>query len=278
MGKKGSGCFHGNNGFEDELYKTLEGMTGKYDFRTVFTDFVRYAALYLGNLCEPIHLEERHKEYENLLEKYGDEKEKMHSCLVLLTKSAQQNVEMDGPKDILGNIFEHIGMSNAAAGQFFTPEHISEFMAEIMLCDKETELNGEKKYTTVSDPCIGSGRMLLSFAKALHKRNYNYCEQMVAFAVDIDFLCAAMAYVQFCIYGIPAVVVHGNSLSLQEWSRWYTPVYVWGHWVFREPMRLTDCIAEDDKKLRQWTIDLFLFKKERLSTKQPEAEEMLIAN
>ena len=27
------------------------------------------------------------------------------------------------------------------------------------------------------------------------------------------------------IYGIPAVVIHGDSITVEEWSRWYTPAY-----------------------------------------------------
>lgn len=32
-----------------------------------------------------------------------------------------------------------------------------------------------------------------------------------------------MAYIQLCLYQIPAVVIHCNTLTMEEWSRWYTP-------------------------------------------------------
>ena len=35
------------------------------------------------------------------------------------------------------------------------------------------------------------------------------------------------------LLGIPAVIIHGNTLTVQEWSHWFTPAYVWGFWEAR---------------------------------------------
>ena len=43
-----------------------------------------------------------------------------------------------------------------------------------------------------------------------------------------------MAYLQLSLYGIPAVIIHGNTLTDEEWSRWYTPVYMVNGWAMRE--------------------------------------------
>ena len=42
-------------------------------------------------------------------------------------------------------------------------------------------------------------------------------------AQDIDIRCVWMAYIQLSLYGIPAVVIHGNTLTMETWSQWYTP-------------------------------------------------------
>lgn len=42
-------------------------------------------------------------------------------------------------------------------------------------------------------------------------------------AQDIDIRCVWMAYIQLSLYGIPAMVIHGNTLTMEEWDRWYTP-------------------------------------------------------
>jgi hypothetical protein len=39
-----------------------------------------------------------------------------------------------------------------------------------------------------------------------------------------------MTYIQLSLYGIPAIVRHGNSLTMQSWSQWLTPVYIMGGW------------------------------------------------
>lgn len=48
---------------------------------------------------------------------------------------------------------------------------------------------------------------------------------MFADVWDLDKTCALMAYVQFSIYNIPAIVTHGDSLSLKAYSKWITPMY-----------------------------------------------------
>jgi hypothetical protein len=32
---------------------------------------------------------------------------------------------------------------------------------------------------------------------------------------------------------IPALVIHGNSLSLEEFGRWYTPAHIMGGWSWK---------------------------------------------
>lgn len=124
-------------------------------------------------------------------------------------------------------------------------------MAKMTIGDEVQELE-KKPYITVSDSCIGSGRMLLAFADEMQELGYNYCEKMVGMAVDIDMTCVFMSYIQFSMYGIPAVVIHGNSLTVEEWSRWYTPAYVWGSWVFIQPVSITSEVQEDDRKLQEY--------------------------
>ena len=70
----------------------------------------------------------------------------------------------------------------------------------------------KKGYLSVCEPCVGSGGMVLGFAKAMYNNKMNYCDQMVAYCCDIDIKCVHMAYLQLSLYGIPAVIIHGNSL------------------------------------------------------------------
>ncbi|CAG9186051.1 hypothetical protein [Cupriavidus pampae] len=39
-----------------------------------------------------------------------------------------------------------------------------------------------------------------------------------------------MTYVQLALLHIPAIVIHGNALSVETWSTWFTPAHVVGGW------------------------------------------------
>src|ERR1035438_3660342 len=61
----------------------------------------------------------------------------------------------------------------------------------------------------------------------------NYQQHLHVTAVDVDLKCVHMAYLQFALLHIPAVIVHGNSLSLEEFGRWYTPAHILGGWDWK---------------------------------------------
>ena len=88
--------------------------------------------------------------------------------------------------------------------------------------DAEKELT-TKPYITVNDPCTGSGALLLGYAGAMKRHKIEYQTKMRAVATDIDLKCVHMAYIQLALYNIPAVIIHGNSLTVEEWSHWFTP-------------------------------------------------------
>lgn len=75
----------------------------------------------------------------------------------------------DNTIDIFGDAYEYLMSmyaSNAgkSGGEFFTPQEVSELLAEITTVGK-TQVN------KVYDPCCGSGSLLLKFAKVLGKEN-----------------------------------------------------------------------------------------------------------
>ena len=75
----------------------------------------------------------------------------------------------DNTNDIFGDAYEFLMTmyaSNAgkSGGEFFTPQEVSELLAEITVV-------GKKQVNKVYDPACGSGSMLLKFAKVLGKEN-----------------------------------------------------------------------------------------------------------
>jgi hypothetical protein len=79
----------------------------------------------------------------------------------------------------------------------------------------------------------------------------NYQQQLVVTAVDIDLKCVHMTYLQLALYGVPAVIIHGNSLSCEEWSRWYTPLYIMNNWVWREHCGITNKFCVEDEMIKR---------------------------
>lgn len=102
--------------------------------------------------------------------------------------------------DFLGYLYE-----NAVAGirrkqgngQFFTPIHVVDLMAAITSIDKKP---GE----ILSDPCCGSGRMLL----AGHATN----PEIIVHGNDLDRTCCLMTVCNLLIHGCRGRVTWGNAL------------------------------------------------------------------
>lgn len=112
-------------------------------------------------------------------------------------------------------------------GQFFTPYNLSVLLSELSISSKELEeVINRKGYIELNEPTCGSGGVVVAFAESLIKRGYNPNEQLLATAQDLDIRCVWMAYIQLSILGIPAIVIHTNTLTLEVYDKWYTPAYM----------------------------------------------------
>ena len=81
---------------------------------------------------------------------------------------------------------------------------------------------------------VGAGGMILSFAKALKSININYQKDLLVEATDISDTCAYMAYIQLSLYGIPAIVYCGNTLTQDIRFKMETPLYFMQCWKFQK--------------------------------------------
>lgn len=217
----------------------------------VFSDWIAFTAMFVSNLYDAVHEEERLEGLKDLCKRYGDMKCQQFLAMVLiLFKLFDEALERKELRDFLGEIYEDLNLTSEENGQYFTPRTISRFMGEILLTDTLKGFIEEKGYVTIMEPAAGSGRMLLSIMEAVEQQNYNHKTQCVVLAVDRDIRCVHMAYIQLAMYGVPAVVVHGDSLALQEWSRWYTPVYLIDSWIWRVRLSLIDSWNLDDERIK----------------------------
>lgn len=131
---------------------------------------------------------------------------------------------LESPKDYLGTIFMELNLGKHFNGQFFTPSHICEFMAEITIDDGFEKAIAEKGYCRVAEPACGSGAMVLGIVQCLKNRGYKQLGgKLYIEATDIDPLCVSMAFIQLSLLGLSVKVIHGNSLTQEVFETWDSP-------------------------------------------------------
>lgn len=230
----------------DEHLKALVDLIKAFGYRhrasDVFSDFVEMAALSLSNAVDLAQRDGREARYLEIVKKYSREEvdrfPQMLGQLVLtyerrmadVLPGAQAPVRVAGGfGDVLGHTYMLLEMGNDRAGQFFTPYSVSSMMAAMLITDRDHEV-AEHGFITVMEPTCGAGGMVIATAEAMHQAGHNYQTAMHATCIDIDPRCVHMTYVQLALLNIPAIVILGNSLMLEEREVWYTPAHVLGGW------------------------------------------------
>jgi len=194
----------------------------KYDTRQVFEDFVICCAYSLANAAS--YNQEREDEYLRIAKKY--EKEEFNSFAKMFA-ALQIELGKEDFDDVLGNLYEDLGLSSKHLGQFFTPIHISDLMAKITFNADDTKKEIEKEgYTSMSDPCCGSGRMLLSYLKACRENDIDI-DKVYFDGGDLSKLCSCMTYVNLSLLGASAIVYNQDTLQMKVYDSYITPALVY---------------------------------------------------
>lgn len=208
-----------------DLTKILRSVGNRYGAWQVFRDFVAMGAIALSNAVDPRFRVAREAEYMSIVGRYSKE----DACELA---RGFANVVMGleaGMSDFLGSLYMGLDLGSAWSGQFFTPYTVSRLMAD-MTMQSAAETIKAKGFISVNDPAIGGGAMVIAAAHALLDQDINYQQQMHVTGKDIDECAIHMAYIQLSLLHIPAVLYHGNSLSMEVWSSWRTPAHVLGFW------------------------------------------------
>lgn len=201
-----------------EIIKRIESIAGKYSAYEVFSDWIRCCALAISNNTTPMQLqgkiwENREKAYMDTISRYTTQEAGLFpEMLALLAMVLEKNME-----DVLGDIYMSSGMGNKAAGQFFTPYHLSELCAELTALEPD-----ESGIYRVSEPSCGGGGMIIAMAKALKNRGVNYQRKMQVVAQDLDWKGVYMCYLQLSLLGIPAICAQGDTLT-EPYKKGYPP-------------------------------------------------------
>lgn len=201
--------------------KILE-MGRRKDNRTVFEDFVICLTYAISNGA--YYRQSIEEQYLAIAKKY--KKQEMNTFAEMMAHLVLE-YSKENPQDILGELYEELGLSNPKNGQFFTSEDICDLMTEITL--KDIDITGEinkNGYVRINDPACGSGRTLLSALRYLKKSGINL-NQVYVEGNDISLLCVCMTYLNLALAGASGVVKHQNTLTQEVYSAFYTPQYIY---------------------------------------------------
>lgn len=204
--------------YKKEFLQCLESIEYGRNSYDLFQDFLTMASLSLQNVIDKD--EKLEKEYMNTVNKYGSPS-KFSELLGIVTIALTKNMQ-----DFLGSVYMDLGLGNTRTGQFFTPYHLSEMMAKITFSDENylKQQIEEKGHIILSEPCCGSGGMIIAVSNVLKDKGYNPQKDMKFVGIDIDLKCCQMAFIQTSLLGLRGEILYGNTLSLEIWNRFITPM------------------------------------------------------
>ena len=207
----------------------------------IWRDFIVMSACAMSNTVDKSHYEEREKRYLETINKY--EKSQQH-IFPELYADVVMALDENPEQDFLGDLYMGLGLGNHWRGQFFTPYHLCQAMAEMSLADADEHIR-RQGWISILDPACGAGATLVAAANTLHRAEINYQEHALFVGQDIDPVVAMMCYIQLSLLGCPGYVAVGNSLTdpltgdplLPERRPgvdiWITPVFSTEKWAMR---------------------------------------------
>ena len=203
-----------------ELVSEIRSLAQSQGLNTVFTTFLEITANSLAAHTDPENAEKREQRYQEMASTMTPELLSSYARMLALLFLTVREYR-DDPCDILGGIYHELNLNNEWNGQYFTPDDVCRFMAQITL--PSDELSTKDGPITINEPTCGSGTMVIGAIWAMQRKEFDYRHNTFFVAQDIDIRCVWMAYIQLSLYGIPAMVIHGNTLTMEEWDIWYTP-------------------------------------------------------
>lgn len=241
-----------NNKFIAEFIALFEGYSLKHGLYKVFYDFIELTSIVfsnqvareLGSCYGSVRKQAKAREesFEIIKAKYTQSEFENFAHMIAFLQLAFN----DEPFDWLGHIFQMKELHSEDAGQFFTPYSLCQTISDILMSKESIErLIKEKGFFTVSEPAVGAGAMIIPVAKNLRELGYKPENTFCVMATDIDKRAVYMSYCQFSLMGIPAVIYHGDALSLETWDTWFTPAFVLNNWGLKLQKDLV--LSSDDK-------------------------------
>lgn len=196
-------------GYKKEIAKKLNSMAGRYSGYEIFCDWITTMAISISNSSDVLHgpvWQQRERTYMDIVHKHGEVITEFADLTGMLVMTIEEELS-----DTLGEIYMEAGMGSSAAGQFFTPFHVSEACARLDLAEVIKNYDGRK--IQLYEPTCGGGGMIIAAAKVLRENGINYQKCLEVIGQDLDYKGVYMTYVMCSFMGIKATIVQGNTLT-----------------------------------------------------------------
>lgn len=220
-----------------DIVKDIEHCTYSVDKHKFVSDLFECGAIAISNAVDLAQKDKREERYLRIIRSYSPYLQKKLAEIFAKVYALLASVVYDDGhfNDNLGELFMRCDLGNKTAGQFFTPYHISEFMARVTIDETlAKEKTADDGILTVNDPCCGGGGMLIATLEVLKSLGITYARNCFFEAGDIDERCVHMTYLQLALAGAPAIVKNQNALTRECRSIWYTPAFLFQYLRFRK--------------------------------------------
>jgi len=251
---------------EKEFEKVFNTLCYSRDRRQVFYDFAevaaiwQYTALYDYKKVYGVDIFARDSSYDALVavgketsKRYSEEELGKFSQMTVLVIHGSNL----GGADFLGDLYNKLELTGTAQrqamGEFFTPYSLGRVMARMSITDDVVkEAIKEKGCITFNEPACGAGGLLIAAAERIEHLGYDPKRDMFFVATDISRLCFNMAYIQMSALGIPGIVKHGNTLTLEMWEARPTPALLYASKIAQG--QITEGFVDHLKTLKRLQI------------------------
>lgn len=123
--------------------------------------------------------------------------------------------------DFLGEVFMELELGNKFKGQVFTPFPLCSLMTRMTF---KKELFEDGNVVTMNEHAVGGGAMVIAYCEMLLKNGINFQRQLKVICQDVDYTAMCMCYIQLSLIGCNATVVHANTITMEEWGSYHTPM------------------------------------------------------
>lgn len=211
--------------YAKQFRKAFDRLSYRRSWHDAFRDFVEIAACtvhqepyFYGHLDKDADYERIEQRYLDTIKKYTpDEVEQ----IVTLYSTALMALRTDNA-DFLGQQYMDLEVHNKHNGEFFTPSSVSRMMAQMQM-HGIGQLIAAKGYVTLQEPACGAGVMVIEAATTIREEGHDPCVSMLFQAIDVNRTCFNMAYFQLSALRLPGVVIHGDTIRMEQWEARATP-------------------------------------------------------